>query len=308
MSKSLDRLTLLSTFQRIAERGSISAAARDLGLSQASASRQLAELEERLGVQLIQRTTHSLTLTDTGEDCLLEARSLLEGWESLLERYAAEDEMVSGKLKVIAPVALGQLELADAALSFQATYPKVDIVWILQDEPTRFAETGCDLLIRVGPIPDETLIVREIGKIERLLVCSPSLVKAARVRSPEDLKDLPCAALGPYEGGRISVSDREGNTEVISANVVLSTNNIFSAKKAAVKKIGYAIMPRWFVEPELSKGVLVDLLPDWRAASLTVKIAYLPARRQTRRLRLFISHIEDAVANMKGIQRVQASS
>ncbi len=125
MSKSLDRLALLTTFARIAERGSISAAARDLGFSQASASRQLAELERRLGVQLIQRTTHRLALTQSGADCLSDARGLLDGWEALVERFAGEDSAVRGGLKIVAPIALGQRHLAEAALRFQQAHPAV---------------------------------------------------------------------------------------------------------------------------------------------------------------------------------------
>ena len=97
MSKNLDRLTLLSTFARIAERGSISAAARDIGLSQASASRQLQALEEQLGVQLVQRTTHALSLTEAGRDCLADARALIDAWDALQERHAAEAGALAGK-------------------------------------------------------------------------------------------------------------------------------------------------------------------------------------------------------------------
>ena len=99
-------MTLLATFLRIAERGSISAAARDLGLSQASASRQLADLEQRLGVPLIRRNTHSLALTEQGESCLADARSLLAGWEALTDRVAEDQTQLRGPLRIIAPVAL----------------------------------------------------------------------------------------------------------------------------------------------------------------------------------------------------------
>ena len=102
MTKSLDRLVLLETFVRIAERGSISAAARDLGLSQPSASRQLSELEGRLGAQLIRRTTHNLALTPAGQDLLVEARQMLEGWDALVERHGRGPDDIKGRLKIVA--------------------------------------------------------------------------------------------------------------------------------------------------------------------------------------------------------------
>ncbi|WP_421708540.1 LysR family transcriptional regulator [Algihabitans sp.] len=302
MSRGTDRLSLLATFMRIAERGSISAAARDLNLSQASASRQLAELERRLGASLIHRTTHSLALTETGEDCLAEARQLLDGWEALAERYLETGASLRGRLRVVAPVALGQLHLAEAALRFQQSHPDLTIAWLLQDGPIRFAEIGCDLWIKVGRVPDERLVVRPLGRVERLLVASPSLTGNRKFELPADLGDLPCAALEPFEAGQIPLFNRKGETATLAAQVALSTNNIFAAQKAARLGIGYSVMPLWLVCPDLESGALVDLLPTWRAASLPINAAYLPSRHQTRRLRLLLEEMAQAVASLPGIE------
>ncbi len=301
MTRSADRLTLLATFARIAERGSISAAARDLGMSQASASRQLADLEGRLGVQLIQRTTHALSLTEAGNDCLGEARALLDSWESLAERHAGETTDVHGKLKIVAPVALGQRDLAEAAMRFQAAHPSVTITWLLDDAPIRFAEIGCDLWIKVGRVPDDSLVVRQLGSVERLVVAAPKLLKGHRMKQPGDVADLPCAALEPFEGGAIPLESKNGRRQTVRAQVALTTNNIFVAHKAACLGIGYAVMPRWFVADDLAADRLVDVLPRWRAPSLTINAAYLPARRQTKRLRLFVEHVSNAIAAMPGV-------
>ena len=126
MMKSLDRLGLLETFVRIAERGSSSAAARDLGLSQASASRQLRELETRLGAVLANRTTHDFALTSAGVALLADARVALSNWEALEERHTGGDD-VRGPLRIVAPIALGQTLLADMAVAFQAEHPAVSI-------------------------------------------------------------------------------------------------------------------------------------------------------------------------------------
>ena len=123
MSKSIGRLTLLETFVRIAEAGSISAAARNLGLSQPSVSRQLSELELRFKSQLMRRTTHDLSLTAAGAELLADARQLLDEWEALEEKHLDAEDTMRGKLKVVAPVALGQLHLLEAALRFQQQTP-----------------------------------------------------------------------------------------------------------------------------------------------------------------------------------------
>ncbi|MEO1503986.1 MAG: LysR family transcriptional regulator [Pseudomonadota bacterium] len=308
MSKSLDRLTLLETFARIAERGSISSAARDLGLSQASASRHLAELETRFGVELVRRTTHSLALTEAGEDCLTEARKLIEGWDALSAKRSESDQALSGRLKIIAPVALGQLQLAEAALTFQQAHPGVVLSWLLDDAPIRFAEIGCDLWIKVGDVPDETLVVRPLGKVERMVVAAPRLLGGDRPGRPADLADLPCAALQPFEATSIPMTHADGEKETLAARASLSTNNIFSAHKAAVMGVGYAVLPRWFVDEDLTSGALVDVLPRWRAPSLTVNAAYLPARRRTRRLTAFLEHIGAAVAEIPGVEGLRSRS
>ncbi len=302
MSKSLDRLTLLATFARIAERGSISGAANDLGMAQASASRQLAALEQQLGVQLIQRTTHSLALTEAGAAALVEARALLDGWDALVERFIEDERELSGGLKIVVPVALGQLYLADAVLRFQAAHPKVSITWLLDDAPIRFAEIGCDLWIKAGKPDDDTLVVHEIGRVERLVVAAPKLTDGLQISHPSKLSALPCAALGPFEGAAISLSGPKGTRALIEAQVAVGTNNIFSAYQAAIMGIGYAVMPRWFVESDLASGRLVDVLPAWRAATLTITASFLPAARQKRRLRALLDHMKHAIVQIPGIQ------
>lgn len=304
MSKSLDRLTLLSTFLRIAERGSIGAAARDLGMAQATASRQLAELEERVGVKLIHRTTHSLALTEIGETALTEARVLLDGWDALCEGLREDIDVLSGPLKIVAPVALGQLHLAEAVLRFQADHPGVAISWLLEDDPIRFAEIGCDLWIKIGRPGDDSLVVKEIATVERLIVATTEMIGKQRYTHPSKLSELPCAALGPFDGGLISLESAGGTNYSLKADVALSTNNIFMTHRAALMGIGYAVLPRWFVESDLIEGRLVDVLPRWRAASLTITASFLPARRQSKRLQAVLAHVNTAINSIAGINPI----
>ncbi len=304
MSKQLDRLTLLETFVRIAERGSISAAARDLDLSQPSASRQLADLEERLGAQLIRRTTHALTLTPAGQDLLADARQLLDDWDALSERHGHGRSQIKGRLKVVAPIALGQLHLADAMLRFQLVNPDVSIIWELDDEPIRFAETGCDCWIKIGAVTDESLVVRPLASVERLLVAAPSLAESWRLERIKDLELAPFIALNPFEGGHVRLNSSNGRVGNVEPKVRVATNNIFAANRAAKMGAGVAVMPKWFVEPDLNSGALVNVLSSWRAASLELSVAYLPSRHQPLRLRSFVAHISEEVRNISGLNRM----
>ena len=301
MSKSLDRITLLETFARISDRGSISAASRDLGLSQASVSRQLKELEDRLGVQLIRRTTHSLALTSAGQDLLRDARELIADWDALEERHSVSGGLVKGALNVVAPVALGQLYLADIALDFQMENPNVSLNWQLEDHPIRFAEVGCDCWVKVGEVPDDTLIVRTLGNVERLVVASPTLLEKHSIQTPDNLRSMPFVALAPFEGGRIKLHHDSRKNARVDLDAVVSTNNIFSAHRAALKGIGAAILPRWFIKDDLEQGRLIDILPEWRATQLSINVAFLPARHQPPRLELFLEALAREVPRIPGV-------
>lgn len=304
MSKSLDRLTLLQTFVRIAEAGSISAAARDLGLSQPSASRQLAELESRFQVQLMQRTTHHLSLTPAGAEFLRDARRLLDGWEALAEKHAETEAALRGSLKVVVPVALGQLYLADVAFRFQKQHPRLLLSWQLEDDDIRFAEVGCDCWIKIGTVTDRSLTVESLGQVERLAVAAPELLETyGSPRSPRDVEDLPWVALAPFEGGHISLSQQSGKSVDVAPLVRLTTNNIYALYRAAIAGIGVAILPRWFIEKDLEAGRLIDLLPRWRAPTLPVQVASLSKSYRPRRLTSFLEILKETVPTLPGIEK-----
>ncbi|MEM9304356.1 MAG: LysR family transcriptional regulator [Pseudomonadota bacterium] len=302
MSKPLDRLTLLETFVRIADAGSISGAARDLGLSQPSASRQLVELESRLKTQLIRRNSHSLALTEAGVALLADARRMLSSWEALEEAHLAGQGELRGALKVVAPIALGQLHLARLAWQFQLEHPQVSLNWLLEDDPIRFSELGCDCWIKVGPVPDERLIVRPLGEVERLLVASaPFMSRHGQPRTLKAAAMLDLVALAPFEGGTIPLTGSDGERASIEPSLRTSSNNIMAVKEAVAMGVGMAVLPRWFISEELDRGRLVEVLPGWRAQSLVIHVAHAPGRHQPRRLGAFLDYIFASMSSIDGI-------
>ncbi len=204
-------------------------------------------------------------------------------------------------MKVVAPVALGQLYLADAMLRFQGAHPGVSVIWELEDAPIRFAETGCDCWIKIGPVPDESLVVRPVARVERLVVAAKSLTNGRRVASPREAETLPFAVLEPFEGSRIPLTSGAGGSCAIRPRAAVSTNNIFALYRAALQGTGAAVMPRWFVTDDLAEGRLADILPDWRAPALDINIAYLPGRHQSLRLRRFIAHMQSEIPAIEGL-------
>lgn len=285
----MDRLDLLETFVRIAERQSLSAAARDLDVSQPSVSRQLAALEARLRIVLVRRTTHDVTLTPDGLALLSDARRLLGEWEAIEDRYN-DEKALKGVIRVIAPVALGQRLLVKAAAQFIKDHPDISIDWRLRDDVIRFAEQGCDCWIKVGPIPDETLVLRELARVERLIVGTPECL--AR-HADMGVDALPWLALGPFEGNRIELFDDAERLRSFSVTPILASDNIFAIYEAAMQGLGVAIMPRWFVASDLAAGNLVDAAPGLRAARLPVNLALAPGTTRPARVERFCLALQD---------------
>lgn len=289
MSTRFDRLTLLETFVRIAERRSLSGAARDLGTSQPSVSRQLAALERRLGVVLVRRTTHDVTLTPDGLALLVDARRMLGEWEAIEDRHSEKDAL-KGTVRVIAPVALGQSLFVKAAAQFLKDHPGITIDWRLRDDVIRFAEEGCDCWLKIGSIPDDTLVVRELAQVERLVVGTPDcLARHAGI----DLDAMPWLTLGPFEGNRIELFDQSETPRIFSVVPKLASDNIFAVYEAVMQGLGIAILPRWFVNADMETGKLTDAAPELRAARLPVNLALASGTKRPARVEQFCNAVQE---------------
>lgn len=290
MAKSLDRFDLMKLYIRIAETGSVSAAGRSLGLSQPSASRQLRELETELGTQLIMRSTHDLSFTEAGQEFLSDARRLLGDWESVLERTRLQSGEVKGRIRVAAPSGLGQTIMADIAGSFVELHPMVSIEWRLDDAPRDLIAEGIDLWIRVGPIADESLIVRGLWHIERVVVASVS--SGIWTEYLADLANAPAIVLGPYVGAEIDLTGPDGSIKTLKPRVSISTNNLFAAERLTLSGRGYSILPQWLMQPAIDAGRAAILCPGWAPPPLTLSVAYPQTRYRPARVGLFLDHLK----------------
>ena len=154
MNSKVDRIELMRLFVRVAETRSLSGAARALGISQPSSSRQLKQLEALLGVELVQRSTHELALTDAGEQFLPMAIELLNLWDATTESARLRRDEYRGPIRVAVPVAIGQTILADMAACFLLDHPDIALDWRRIDDPGDLASGGYDVWVRAGPIRD----------------------------------------------------------------------------------------------------------------------------------------------------------
>ena len=198
------RLEDMALFARIVERGSLSAAARDLGLSKSLVSRRLGQLEDRLGARLVNRTTRRLGLTDIGREFNERARRvLLEADEAEACAHEASTEL-RGRLRIAAPVSFGYLHLAAALAAFLIDHPKGEVELELNDRFIDLVGEGYDLGIRSGQLEDSSLVVRPIAASHILLAAAPAYTaKHGAPETPDDLARHVCLVYGNQPAGRV---------------------------------------------------------------------------------------------------------
>lgn len=279
-----DRLTLLNSFARVAELGSLTAAARELGLSQPSVTRHIDALETLLDAPLLRRSPHSVTLTPAGEAALVDARAMLAAWNGFAERHGASDAL-RGELRVFVPIALGQTVLAETAATFQRRFPEVRLDWRLTDAPINMVAEGADLWVRVGEVPDDRLVVRSLCRIARRAVIAPGADPTRMI------------ALGDFETSAPTLQSNEGRRYTPQAKTVFRSNNFMAVFTQVLAGAGFAILPDWFTRADLASGRLAELAPGYSAPSIGLSLAFLPGPRPAR-LEALLDHVQKTVAKI----------
>ncbi|MBL0919903.1 MAG: LysR family transcriptional regulator [Hydrogenophaga sp.] len=293
-SPASDRIELLQTFLRIAESGSLSAAAQRLDTTQPTVSRRLQALERHFGVRLLQRSTHAATLTPDGERCVVMARALVDEWEAMQETLRGSRGAASGTLKVLVPHALGQSQLVEPLAQYLHAHPDVRVEWLLSDRRPDFVAEGIDCAIQVGEIDDPNLVVIPLNALPRIVVGAPALLGRRRPpQTPEALQALPWLALQTFYRDRVDLHPVAGGPpRSLAIQPRLRTDSLYALRSAALAGLGAAVVSAWLVADELREGRLVHLAPGWAAAPLPVQLAYPYARFQPARLKRFIEAVK----------------
>lgn len=291
-----DRLELMQTFIRIVEAGSLSAAAAQMGTTQPTVSRRLKALELSLGLRLLQRSTHSMTLTVDGERLLEMARELVAGWEALQSALTEGRDKTRGKLRVVAPHALGQDQLMAPLVDYLRRYPDVSVEWRLSDRLPDFAAEDVDCAIHVGAVNDPSVVALLIAEVPRIVVAAPELITRQQLTEPDDLMPLPWLALSTFYHRNVALQRMsDGKEKAFAITPRLATDSLYALRRAALDGLGAAIVSAWLVVDDISTGRLVHLVPEWRAAPLPTYLVYPASRLQPRRLRTFIDAVRDSM-------------
>ena len=298
----MDRIEELAIFVAIVDAGSLAGAARRLRKSRPAVTRALAGLEERVGTQLIARTTRRLTPTDAGRQIAVTARRLLADYEAALGVAAAEP--VSGLLRITAPLSFGRRHVTPLVNEFLDRYPQVQVELVLADRNLDLIEEDLQLAVRIGPLPNSGLLMRKVGEVRRILVAAPSyLASCPPLRRPADIaahETIASVAANQTLTWRFG-GPRSGSAVVLTPRLIV--NEVESVLIAARAGRGLARVLSYQAAEDLASGALVRLLAQFEPPPLPVQLVVLGGRAPVPRVRAFIDH---AVARLPELAPIGA--
>ena len=290
----------MQTFVQVVEGGSFIGASEPLGISKAAVSRYVAELETRLGVRLLNRTTRKLSLTDEGELFYLRCKELLTGVEAAESEITSRSGEAIGLLRVTVPVSFGILHLADVWARFKARHPKVTFDVTLTDRMVDLIEEGFDLAVRISQLPDSSLISRRIASTRVVACASPAYL--ARHGHPAHPREFAAHAIIAYSHWFMhdewEFTGPEGAVKV-RTTPCLRTNSGDICRAAALADEGITLQPTFLVGADLEAGTLVEVCPDYRAMELGVYVLYGSRKHVAPKVRLMIDFLVETLSTRR---------
>ena len=269
----------MSVFAKVVATGSLSAAARELGISPAMVSRRLAGLESRLGVRLVNRTTRSLHLTDEGASYYESCARVLNEIEHANASVSAGRHEPQGTLRVALPAAFGNQYVAPLVPQFAASYPAVQLSLSLSDRAVNVVEEGFDVAVRIAALTDSTLAARKLAPNRRVVCASPEYLRRhGTPRTPEELAQHNCLIASDFSASwdYRTPEERSGSVRVCGRYVC---DNWEVLREWALAGLGIALKSTWDVRHHLENGALVSLLPGYSFDSDVAIYAVYPHRR-----------------------------
>ncbi|MBB3458391.1 DNA-binding transcriptional LysR family regulator [Rhizobium sp. BK313] len=290
-----DRLQQLTLFVRAIEAGSFSKAARELGLSQPSVSRNIADLEERIGVKLLLRTTRKLMPTDAGRVFFKQARDILNGLDEA-ESAARGADSLSGVLRLALPVAFGTREITPLLRPFLDRHPALTIDMLMADRFDDLVAEGVDMALRLGRQPDSSFVARRLASARRLIVASPDyLARRGTPATPAELAQHDCLR-GPSDPWTEGWSFKHGDTVTsIAVDGRIRVNAASGLIACAVEGLGLALVSLWMCRAELIAGTLVPVLNDYTLNPVDAYAVFPGGRQPSHKARALTEYLANAL-------------
>lgn len=292
----------LGFFSTLAASGSLSAAARELGLTPAAVSKRLSQMEARAGVPLVNRTTRRMMLTPEGEVYLEHARRILDEIGELGELLGSSQKNPTGLLRVNATLGFGRSHIGPVISRFVAQYPQVSVQLQLSVAPPPLSDDAFDVCVRFGQPPDSRVIARRLAPNRRLLCAAPAYIaRRGLPATPHDLAKHNCISIrqgdDAYGVWRLS-SQRGGShhTEAVRINGSLTTNDGEIAVKWALDGHGILMRAEWDIKEYLADGRLVTILPGFETPGADIYAVYAQRHQLSTRIRAFVDFLAQQLA------------
>lgn len=284
----MDKLRAMEIFVRIVDEGSLTAAAGALGMSGPSVVRALAALERAMSVRLMNRTTRRSSLTDEGREYYARCKRVLAEVEEADASICARRAAPSGRLRLTAPVAYGRMHVAPVVADFMAKYPQMEIELLLLDRIIDLVEEGVDVALRIGNLPDSTLVAVPAGATRRVVCAAPSYLKQAGVpKSPADLADHRCIVFSGLSRAT-DWSFAGKRSAQVDVRPALRTNQFDVAVDACLRGLGCGQFLCYQVDSLLNAGKLKRVLAEFEPAPLPIHVVYPHGRHVSANVRAFI--------------------
>lgn len=303
MDKSDITFERMRTFVRVAERASLSAVARELGIGQSTVTRHLRELEEAVGVPLLSRTTRRVTMTDEGSRYYANCIQILRLVEQAGDEARGARGAPAGTIRISCTAAFGVLHVSRLIFAFQDRYPDIGIDLSLTDERIDLVREGVDIALRLGPLSDSSMKLRPLGQSRRLLVAAPDYLAAhGRPSVPRDLSAHEGVRMSNVAGSdMLDLLGPGGERHAVPLGGRLRIDHGLAAREAFVAGRGIGPAHRWLVDDLLATGRLDAILPDYSPPSVPLNMLIVPERAGIARVRLLVDFLADQIGGIPGI-------
>jgi DNA-binding transcriptional LysR family regulator len=305
MDKSDVTFERMRTFVRVAERGSLSAVARELGVGQSTVTRHLRELEEAVGVPLLSRTTRRATITDEGSRYYADSVQILRLVEQAGDTARSARGAPAGTIRISCTAAFGVLHTSRFIFAFQDRHPDIRVDLSLTDERIDLVRESVDIALRLGPLTDSSMKLRALGQCHRLLVATPDYLAArGRPTVPGELSSHEGIRMSNIAGSDIlALQGPGGERHAVPFAGRFRVDHGLAAREAVVAGRGIAPAHRWLVDDHLASGRLEVILPDYTLPPVPLSMLIVPERASIARVRLLVDFLAEQIAGIPGIER-----
>jgi DNA-binding transcriptional LysR family regulator len=289
----VDRLASMETFVSVVESGSFSITARQLGVGQPAVSKSIAQLEDKLGVRLLLRSTRGVAVTEAGQTFYEHARRSIDEADAAELAARGAGAALTGRLRVCAPIAFARLHVLPRLKPFLTEHPQLMLDVVLDDRDIDLREEGIDVALRMGVLPDSAMTARRVAQGPRIVVGTPAyLAEFGEPQAPPDLAEHQTVVLNQRGTAGAWTFTRDGLEVSVSVSGRVQTTASEGVRAAVLSDMGLAIATEWMFAPELASGAVRRVLAEWTLPAVDIWAVYPTGRLASAKARAFVAFIE----------------